>query len=89
VETRDIDVHELVGAWFVCDLPVGAVLRAAIGWTVPAGFEPLSVAMDVTAPPAEPEGGEASDLSRLTSSASHGGGTSSWPAMTTSPSSTS
>jgi hypothetical protein len=52
VETRDIDVGELVGDWFVRDLPVGAVLRAAVGWSRATGFEPLSVAMEMTAPPA-------------------------------------
>ncbi len=66
VETRDIDATELVGDWFVRDLPVGAVLRAAIGWNAPAGFEPLSVAMDVTTPPASPSSIGATDFSRLT-----------------------
>ena len=31
VETRDIEVREPVGDWFVRDLPPGAVLRAALG----------------------------------------------------------
>jgi hypothetical protein len=52
VETRDIEVGELVGDRFVRDLPSGAVLRAAVGWSMRADFEPLSVAMEMTAPPA-------------------------------------
>jgi len=36
----------------VRDLPVGAVLRAAVGWSEANGFEPLSVGMEMTAPPA-------------------------------------
>jgi hypothetical protein len=117
VETRDIDVDKLVGDWFVRDLPAGAVLRAAIGWTARTRFEPLSVAMDVTASPAAQAPVGAENSSRFTAEASvasatagvgddlaaaaerarrriaghpasHGSGTSSWPAMTTSPPST-
>ena len=38
VETRDIEVREPVGDWFVRDLPPGAVLRAALGWRGVASF---------------------------------------------------
>jgi hypothetical protein len=65
VETRDIDVGDLVGDWFVRDLPVGAVLRAAVGWSRATGFEPLSVAMETTAPPASPAWVGAGELARF------------------------
>jgi hypothetical protein len=66
IETRDIEVSELVGDWFVRDLPVGAVLRAAIGWARATEFEPISVAMDVTAPPAAPAALGAGELAEFT-----------------------
>ena len=50
IETRDVEIGQLVGDWFVRDLPVGAVLRGAIGFRGAHQFEPLSVAMDVTTP---------------------------------------
>ena len=50
IETRDVEIEQLVGDWFVRDLPVGAVLRGAIGFRGAHQFEPLSVAMDVTTP---------------------------------------
>jgi hypothetical protein len=65
VETRDIEAPGLVGDWFVRDLPVGAVLRAAIGWSAATGFAPLSVAMDLTAPPAGPAAVGARELARF------------------------
>jgi hypothetical protein len=67
VETRDIEVTERVGDWFVRDLPAGAVLRAALGWRAPTGFEPLSVAMELSAPPRGPAPVGANELVELTS----------------------
>jgi hypothetical protein len=64
VETRDIDVGDLVGDWFVRDLPVGAVLRAAIGWARATDFEPLSVAMETTAPAGHEAAVGAGELAR-------------------------
>jgi hypothetical protein len=64
VETRDIDVGDLVGDWFVRDLPVGAVLRAAIGWARTTDFEPLSVAMETTAPAGDAGSVGAGELAR-------------------------
>ncbi|HMJ51955.1 MAG TPA: DUF4912 domain-containing protein [Polyangiaceae bacterium] len=49
-EIRDIEVVLPVGDWWVCDLPAGAVLRAAIGWRADRTFDPLAVALDVSAP---------------------------------------
>lgn len=50
VEIRDVEVTPSVGDWWVCDLPPGAVLRAAIGWRGERSFEPLAVALDVAGP---------------------------------------
>jgi hypothetical protein len=50
VEIRDIEVTLPVGDWWVCDLPAGAVLRAAMGWRDNQGFDPLAVALDMAAP---------------------------------------
>jgi hypothetical protein len=66
VETRDIEVHERVGDWFVRDLPPGAVLRAALGWRAATGFEPLSVAMELSAPPFGAAAVGANELVELT-----------------------
>jgi hypothetical protein len=66
IETRDIDVSDRVGDWFVRDLPVGAVLRAAIGWSRATAFEPLSVAMDVTSPPGGPAAVGAAEVALFT-----------------------
>ncbi|HMI87124.1 MAG TPA: hypothetical protein VK550_23675 [Polyangiaceae bacterium] len=49
VEIRDVEVTLPVGDWWVCDLPAGAVLRAAIGCRGQRGFDPLAVALDVAA----------------------------------------
>jgi hypothetical protein len=65
VETRDIEVGELVGDWFVRDLPPGAVLRAAIGWSRDTSFDPLSVAMETSAPPARPWSAGADELAHF------------------------
>jgi len=67
VETRDIEVRDPVGDWFVRDLPPGAVLRAALGWRGVASFEPLSVAMELSAPALGPAPVGASELVELTS----------------------
>jgi hypothetical protein len=66
VETRDIEVNERVGDWFVRDLPPGAVLRAALGWRAATGFEPLSVAMELSAPVFGPAAIGANELVELT-----------------------
>ena len=67
VETRDIEVSQPVGDWFVRDLPPGAVLRAALGWRGAASFEPLSVAMELSAPAFGPAPVGANELVELTS----------------------
>jgi hypothetical protein len=66
VETRDIEIDELVGDWFVRDLPVGAVLRAAVGWRAASGFEPLSVAMELSSPQFGPAPVGAHELAQFT-----------------------
>lgn len=48
VETRDLETDQIAGEWLVRDLPVGAVLRAALGWRTATRFEPLAVAMQTT-----------------------------------------
>jgi hypothetical protein len=65
VETRDVEVNELVGDRFVRDLPQGAVLRAAVGWSRLSSFEPLSVAMEMTAPPASMASVGSGELARF------------------------
>jgi hypothetical protein len=52
IEIRDIEVVAPVADWWVCDLPSGAELRAAIGWRGEHGFDPLAVALDVDVPSA-------------------------------------
>jgi hypothetical protein len=66
---RDVDVPALVGDWVVHDLPVGAVLRAAVGWRRGATFAPVSVAMALSAPAAGPASTQAGDLARFTPAA--------------------
>jgi hypothetical protein len=56
VETRDLETDKTVGEWFVRDLPVGAVLRAAIGWRADGRFDPLCVAMETSSPVGGPAG---------------------------------
>jgi hypothetical protein len=89
VETRDIEVDELVGDWFVRDLPPEAVLRAAIGWRTALDFEPLSVAMDLAAPPDRndrPALAIERARRRVARDAAEGAsGSSSWPAIGASP----
>jgi hypothetical protein len=48
VETRDLETDQIAGEWLVRDLPIGAVLRAALGWRTVSRFEPLAVAMQTT-----------------------------------------
>ena len=55
VETRDLETDQIAGEWLVRDLPVGAVLRAALGWRTASRFEPLAVAMQTSAAPTEVE----------------------------------
>jgi hypothetical protein len=40
--TRDIDVGQSLGDWFVHDLPAGAVVRVAIGWRSADAFLPIA-----------------------------------------------
>lgn len=49
--TRDIEVRDALGDWFVRDLPKDAIVRAAIGWLAPGGAF-LSAAHSFTAQPA-------------------------------------
>jgi hypothetical protein len=51
---RDVDLPGLVGDWVVRDMPVGAVMRAAVGWRRGPSFAPVSVAMELTGPPNAP-----------------------------------
>ena len=62
---RDVALPSLVGDWLVRDMPVGAVLRAAVGWRRNTAFEPLSVAMELTAPPNRPASESANQLARF------------------------
>jgi hypothetical protein len=62
---RDVALPSLVGDWLVRDMPVGAVLRAAVGWRRNTAFEPLSVAMELTAPPNRPASESAHQLARF------------------------
>lgn len=66
VETRDIEVQARVGDWFVRDLPPGAILRAALGWRSPAGFQPFAIALEIGAPQASPSPIASTQLARFT-----------------------
>ncbi len=70
IETRETGIRELGGDWIVRDLPVGAVVRAAVGWSAGGRFDPLGVAMAVTDPPDR---------------RAHATSSSSWPGMSLSP----
>ena len=70
VEIRDVRVDAPEGEWCVREVPLGAVLRAAIGWSAGTEFEPIGVAMDVTEPPDAPVARETSRVA-----------TSSWSGM--------
>jgi hypothetical protein len=56
VEVRDIEIAQPTGDWWVCELPPGAVLRAAVGWRSVVGFDPLAVALEVVTQGAEASG---------------------------------
>jgi hypothetical protein len=50
-ERRDFDVSASLGDRLVCDLPAGAVVRAAIGWRDAEGFVPIAHSPSLEAPP--------------------------------------
>jgi len=52
--TRDIDVGESLGDWFIRDLPPGAVVRVAIGWRSGEVFLPIAHSPALETPPDKP-----------------------------------
>jgi hypothetical protein len=50
VDTRDLHVDALYGDRFIRDVQPGSNVRVSVGWKSEAGFEPLAVAAEVTAP---------------------------------------
>lgn len=52
--TRDHDVHETLGDFFVRDLPAGCVVRAAIGYRVGDVFVPIAHSAALETPPGSP-----------------------------------
>jgi hypothetical protein len=59
IEVRDIEVEVPAGDWLVSDLPVNAVVRAAVGWRSDREFDPMAVALDVASrDDAQPEAPE-------------------------------
>ena len=52
--TRDHDVHEMLGDFFVRDLPAGCVVRAAIGYRVGDVFVPIAHSAALETPPGSP-----------------------------------
>ncbi len=65
--TRDIEVYNSVGDWFVRDLPAECVVRAAIGWHTPQGaFVPVAHSPALEAPSDAPSAIVGDDLVRWT-----------------------
>jgi hypothetical protein len=64
VETRDLPVDALYGDRFVHDIRPGANVRVSLGWKSAAGFEPLAVGAELTAPRAVPVESVAEDVAR-------------------------
>jgi hypothetical protein len=71
VDSRDIEVSECAGAFVLCELPEGAILRAAVGWRSAQVFEPFSVA-DEPPPVSTDRSSEPPSFDELTSP---------WPAL--------
>jgi hypothetical protein len=51
---RDHDVHQMLGDFFVRDLPAGCVVRAAIGYRVGDVFVPIAHSAALETPPGSP-----------------------------------
>ena len=64
VDTRDLGVDALYGDRFVHDVRPGSNVRVSIGWKSAAGFEPLAVGAEVTAPRSVPVDSVAEDVAR-------------------------
>jgi hypothetical protein len=64
VDTRDLHVDALYGDRFIRDVQPGSNVRVSIGWKSVAGFEPLAVGAEVTAPRAVPVEAVASETAR-------------------------
>jgi len=52
--TRDHDVHQMLGDFFVRDLPAGCVVRAAIGYRAGEVFVPIAHSAALETPPGSP-----------------------------------
>ncbi len=63
---RDHDVGASLGDWFVRGLPIGAVVRAAVGWRVGDLFVSISHSPALETPPGEPSQAVADGLMRWT-----------------------
>jgi hypothetical protein len=63
---RDQDVGVSLGDWFVRDLPIGAVVRAAIGWRVGDVFVAIAHSPALETPPGEPSHASAEVMLRWT-----------------------
>jgi len=64
VDTRDLHVDALYGDRFIRDVQPGSNVRVSLGWKSAAGFEPLAVGAEVTAPRAVPVEAVASRTAR-------------------------
>jgi hypothetical protein len=64
MDTRDMPVDALYGDRFVREIQPGSNVRVSLGWKSSAGFEPLAVAVEVTAPRAVPVGTVADEVGR-------------------------
>jgi Domain of unknown function (DUF4912)/Tetratricopeptide repeat len=49
-ETRDLHVDSLYGDRFIRDIRPGSLIRVSVGWKSDAGFEPLAVGDELSAP---------------------------------------
>jgi hypothetical protein len=52
--TRDVPVDATLGDWFARDLPLGCVVRAAIGWKSGLEFAPIAHSPALETPPGAP-----------------------------------
>jgi hypothetical protein len=64
VDTRDLHVDALYGDRFIRDVQPGSNVRVSVGWKGAAGFEPLAVGAEVTAPRAVPVDSVAQEVAR-------------------------
>ncbi|HSY23211.1 MAG TPA: DUF4912 domain-containing protein [Polyangiaceae bacterium] len=69
--TRDHDVHQMLGDFFVRDLPAGCVVRAAIGYRVGEVFVPIAHSAALETPPGSPSLLVAESLVRWTPDGAH------------------